>query len=454
MLHFSRLSLMCLVFISISFCSPIWAAQEPGGNPGTGRQAGMLQRMHDAGASLQLTAEQRTKFDAFMAEKEKELQPVIEKANHGDANARQQLATALHEMRSPLAEIVGQEQFAKLHQLVSGGNHPNAPPQNGAPPRRRVQAGGKDAASTPVSKVDLKTLIPIPELGTQTYKGFEGGYYPAGKNQRPASHEVAGLALAKQIQPLDPDGKPSADGKIVLLTCGMSNTTMESQVFIKLANADPLKNPKLVIVDGAISGQTAFKIQNANDNGTGSAYWATGDKRLKAAGVTRNQVQVVWLKEADAHPTSAFPKHAQDLEQEEENLVRLFHDRFPNCKQVFVSNRTFGGYATSDLNPEPYAYETGFAVKWLIEKQIKGEPELNYDPAKGTVKAPWLSWGPDLWANGMTPRKSDGFTYAFDDVLPKDRTHPADSGRKKVAELLLNFLKTDATAKPWFTGRE
>jgi len=35
------------------------------------------------------------------------------------------------------------------------------------------------------------------------------------------------------------------------------------------------------------------------------------------------------------------------------------------------------------LNPEPHAYESRFAVKWLIGDQIAGKAERNYDPAKG-----------------------------------------------------------------------
>ena len=50
----------------------------------------------------------------------------------------------------------------------------------------------------------------------------------------------------------------------------------------------------------------------------------------------------------------------------------------------------------------------------------------------------------------MKPRKSDGATWLKDDVVATDRTHPSDSGRAKVATALLNFLKTDPTAKSWF----
>jgi hypothetical protein len=93
------------------------------------------------------------------------------------------------------------------------------------------------------------------------------------------------------------------------------------------------------------------------------------------------------------------------------NCVRCLStgDRFPSAR-TYLSSRTYGGWAKTRLNPEPYAYESGFSVKWLIEQQLKGEPALNYDPAKGEVKVPWLSWGPYLWARG-TDKRSDGFSY-------------------------------------------
>ena len=50
----------------------------------------------------------------------------------------------------------------------------------------------------------------------------------------------------------------------------------------------------------------------------------------------------------------------------------------------------------------------------LVEEQIKGSKELNFDPKKGEVKAPWLSWGPYLWANGKT-KNADGLFYEIDD---------------------------------------
>lgn len=75
---------------------------------------------------------------------------------------------------------------------------------------------------------------------------------------------------------------------------------------------------------------------------------------------------------------------------------------------------------------------------------------INFDPARGTVKSPLLLWGPYLWADGETPRKSAGLSYKREDLRENHGTHPTDSARQKVAELLLRFLKTDPTAKSWF----
>jgi lysophospholipase L1-like esterase len=302
-----------------------------------------------------------------------------------------------------------------------------------------------------LSAQNTSKLTPLNELGTAKYQGFQGGLYPGGKNERPAAHDAAGIALAKQVQPLAADGKPSADGKIVLLSVGMSNTTQEFSTFKRIADADPEKNRKLVIVDGAQGGMSANRIMNPDDK-SGSQFWNTVDQRLRAAGVTREQVQVAWIKQADPGPTQGFPTYARTLQGELRQIVQLMHPRFPNLKLVYLSNRTYGGYAKSRLNPEPYAYESAFAVKWLIEGQLSGDSALNYEPDKGPVSAPWLSWGPYLWANGTT-KLADGLFYEESD-FGSDGTHPSASGQRKVAERLLRFFKTDSTTRPWFVGSD
>jgi hypothetical protein len=88
-------------------------------------------------------------------------------------------------------------------------------------------------------------------------------------------------------------------------------------------------------------------------------------------------------------------------------------------------------------------------VKNTIQHQISGDPNMNFNPANGTVKAPWIAWSPYYWANGMIPR-SDGLVWSCQD-LDVDGTHPSNPvGRIKVSTQLLNFLKTDDTASKWF----
>jgi hypothetical protein len=172
--------------------------------------------------------------------------------------------------------------------------------------------------------------------------------------------------------------------------------------------------------------------------------------RLADENVTPAQVQAIWLKEANPQPKEPFPVEARKLAADTLTDIHNLHDKFPNLKLVYLSSRIYGGWAVSPLNPEPHAYEGGFAVKWLIADQIAGKPELNYDPAKGRVAAPWIAWGPYLWADGLKPRK-DGLIYMRDDLGP-DGTHPAGA-RMKVGRLLINFLETDATSRPWFTAQ-
>jgi hypothetical protein len=287
-------------------------------------------------------------------------------------------------------------------------------------------------------------LIPICDLRDGYYKDYQGGLYPAGTNLRPALHDSIGLAASKMILPLDSDGNYNElSGRYVFLSIGMSNTTQEFSLFKQLADADISRNPKLVIVDGAQGGQTAAAISNPN-----AAFWTNIEQRLQNAGVSSKQVQICWVKEADAGPTQGFPAYANSLSNELGVIARILKQKYPKINIAYYSSRTYGGYATSNLNPEPYAYESGFSVKWLIEKQIKGDQDLIC--TGDNPKSPWLAWGPYLWADGMNPR-SDGLTWSIDDFVQSDRTHPsAESGRKKVAEILLKFVKTDETAKNWF----
>jgi len=148
--------------------------------------------------------------------------------------------------------------------------------------------------------------VPLVDLGPGLYQGFKGGLYPDGSNTRPAAHNAAGVALASQVEPLDASGNPSANGKIVMISIGMSNATQEfaskgDNAFKPRADSDPSKNPQLIIVDGAQSGQDATKWFDPN-----APTWAEVDLRLAAAGVTPAQVQIVCGRLVEHVPRVGF----------------------------------------------------------------------------------------------------------------------------------------------------
>lgn len=293
-------------------------------------------------------------------------------------------------------------------------------------------------------------LVPLTDLGAGFYQGKQGGLYPDGANTCPAAHLESGIQIATSIGPLNWNGKPKKKGSIVLLSIGMSNTTMEFSAFKALADADPDKHPKLVVVDGAQGGMSANIIANPSDPKY-QQFWRTVDDRLDQAGVSPRQVQIVWVKQADMRPTAQFPDDAVALQKELEEIAHILAERFPKIKIAYYSSRIYAGYASTTLNPEPFAYQSGFAVKWMIENQINGSLDLNYDSSRGDVRAPWLAWGPYLWADGLAPR-SDGLTWACSQYAD-DGTHPAPGAggaRESVAQMLMRFFKSDATAAPWF----
>jgi hypothetical protein len=141
--------------------------------------------------------------------------------------------------------------------------------------------------------------------------------------------------------------------------------TQETRSFLKLAAVDPDLNPKLTVVDCAQGSQTTSKIQDPN-----SPYWKLVNARLANAEVTPQQVQVVWIKEANGNPTEPFPDHSTKLHDNLVNVLHNLRDKFPNLKVAYLSSRIYRGYAGSILNPEPYAYEEAFSTKWLIANQI------------------------------------------------------------------------------------
>lgn len=302
----------------------------------------------------------------------------------------------------------------------------------GQPKNIRI-IGGKD-------KIGLK---PLNEMNEQDrYLGQDGGLYGNGKNTLPEAHRNSAMAAISRLKPLNNAGAPDEKGIIGFVSISMSNATQEFSIFKHLADADTSKSNLVKIIDCAQGGQAMAEWVDQK-----ARPWIETEKRLSTAGVNPNQVQIAWIKLANKGPNGDLKEHGEKLEKDTLAVIQNAKEKFPNLQLAYLSSRIYGGYSTGALNPEPYAYESAFPARWLIQRQIKGDEALVFEGIK--VRAPVLLWGPYLWADGVTPRKSDKLMYYRED-LASDGTHPSPSGRQKVANIMLEFFKNDPLAKTWF----
>lgn len=338
------------------------------------------------------------------------------------------------------------------------------------------------------------TSLALTDLVSSTYLGYSGGLYPNATNTAPSAHRSAGLQKASEIQPLDVNGNvDTVNGKITLLSIGLSNTLQAFSGFqylvcgstnysatgvtyptdengtITPVNCAPqtgsgYNTTTLRLMNGSIGGQVA-----ANWDGTTSASdsnYGSVSSSFFFNPYSARQVQAIWLKLANASPTTSLMTSSTTLipeaiiyQRQLGNIMRTLKQRYPNLKQVFISPRTYGGYDISGLNTEPYSYEYSYSIKWLIESQINQMQTGVVDRVSGyldysTSSAPWIDWGPYIWANGSTTN-SDGFNWRYNsdrslsDVRQDDRVHESLVGRLKVGQKLIDFFMNSEYTS-WF----
>jgi hypothetical protein len=182
-------------------------------------------------------------------------------------------------------------------------------------------------------------------------------------------------------------------------------------------------------------------------------------------------------------------------------IAQQIKTQYRNVQQMFLHSRSYAGYADGSgndgiaetLNPEPYAYEQGFAVKWLIQSQIDevNHPEIQRPPVFGYSVAPWMDWGAYFWASGQAipcqgcpgvlpsgPQKGNPLVWrddypthnpsldsctkeqkgecdyqALSGIPPMpDDTHPSQCGRDEVANQLMYFYCNSPYTTPWFAA--
>ena len=206
---------------------------------------------------------------------------------------------------------------------------------------------------------------------------------PAGRECTAASKQTAALAMAAQIQPLDANGNPNAaTGKIVMISVGMSNTTQEfASAGTGISRRAPTPTRPRIRSSSSSTARRAARMRPPGSIPS-APTWTTVNNRLSAAGVTPSRCRSAGSNKPSRglNNLGAFPAHAQTLQNDLAIIARNLKTRFPNIKICYFASRTraYTNVATS-LNPEPFAYEGGFSAKWLIEDQIAGRGNLNWD---------------------------------------------------------------------------
>ena len=301
-----------------------------------------------------------------------------------------------------------------------------------------------------VCEADSSGLIPLNDLGAGFYEGFQGGLYPFGANsENPAStHYKKGKSTAKNLKPLDTLGNINFDnGAIVMAGFGPSIPGQLIDEFVPIVR-DTLDNkyytnPCFDAINLCVGGKGLDYATGDQSN----KYWNGVVDKVYEKGYHPLQVQVGWMYFNDKYdsllPPATFPESADAVTDLLVEYVHLMMDQFPNMKILFVSGRHYGGFADTTLDQypvitEPSSYWNNFSVKWLIERQITGDPALKFYGAG--IEAPFITWGPYYWADGNIPRTTDGRLYECDDFSEDDGYHLTDSTYERDADYLMEHI--------------
>jgi hypothetical protein len=235
---------------------------------------------------------------------------------------------------------------------------------------------------------------------------------------------------------LTDNGEPSvaAVNNVIGVVCiGMSNSTQECSDYIAKLGNNTLtgQSAQVKVVDCAVGGNA---IERWNDTANDSTLWdACINNKIGQAGVSLNQVRVVYHKAADQFttmngmPLPAYPASGSDYANFIVNLTTFagrVTQKFPNLQAVYTTSRMYGGFATSQGRGEPLSYEEGHALNtWLANNTM--------------VSGVWFGWGPYIWGPDCASgdMNASGVCYVLQD-FQNDGVHPAQGALDKIAPMI------------------
>jgi hypothetical protein len=263
---------------------------------------------------------------------------------------------------------------------------------------------------------------------------YETGLYPGAKNEMPEPHQESGERVAAAIRPLDAEGKPDDAGRILALVMGHSNCRMYFGALEKhLTEHRAELHPRFELLNAAVGGQQLPQLVQLE-----GPVWELSAKLLSRPGYSPQQVQVLFLHTTyhgagnrNHVPPGPFPETLQQMQRDLVKVLNHCLHLYPNLRLAYITADGFRHFT----NFEPHVWQEAFAMKWLIESQLKGEPGTEFEGADR--KLPWLTWGPYIWDN------------AWDQSYFTDGVHPAPKALSIFVESYWQHLAGDSVAKRW-----
>ena len=303
---------------------------------------------------------------------------------------------------------------------------------------------------------DTTMLVPIVDLQSDFYLGFQGGLYPDGFNEMPAAHADSGVAIAQMILPINFDGEvDTVFGKTVMLGLGSVSAGKSFNKFIAQYNDQGYTDSCVRIVNGCLDD---FGLEEMIDANADETYWKDVNDYLQAADLKKKQVRVVWLMTTSFSDTiTTMSAYVDSLTSQYIAVIRKLKAQFTNLKLIYLSGMQFGGYVDLEAQhvnafAEPAPYYNDFAIKAAITAQLNGDTLLNYSGAD--AEAAWVAWGPNVWADGRNLRDYDELRW----LCPGDYDAGdngmvlSGTGNQKVSDRLFEFFTTNVTTTPWIFG--
>jgi hypothetical protein len=232
------------------------------------------------------------------------------------------------------------------------------------------------------------------------------------------------------------NGAPTVEatnGKIVIIAISMSNGFQEFSRFMEVFGGHPDVSEDIVLINCAVGGSALESWLSEQ------TLWERCKDDVNQ-NYSVDQVKVVWAKDAnqDTADGITLPDAKADYYDLIANIGALSQkigDEFPSVQAIFHSSRIYGGYVEEQKQAargEPISYEGGFAINATIEKWQRGE----------LPGAPWIGWGPYIWANGTAMANASGIVWERTDFqgMNGDNQHPSQAGATKVADALHAFF--------------